>query len=113
PYLAATRALAIGHRNVALRSSASGGARITEFPEAPWYFTRINQKQTETEAEELLLRIFPLGNLDSAFCVLNSSFIMAHPIHLELPARDPRAELLARVQNAPVEHAEALLSAYN
>jgi uncharacterized protein YjgD (DUF1641 family) len=37
---------------------------------------------------------------------------MAHPIPLELPARDPRAELQARLQNAPQEHAEALLSAY-
>jgi uncharacterized protein YjgD (DUF1641 family) len=38
---------------------------------------------------------------------------MAQPIHLELPPRDPRAELLGRVQNAPIEHAEALLSAYH
>src|SRR5262245_48734264 len=37
---------------------------------------------------------------------------MAQPISLELPPRDPRAELQARLQNAPMEHAEALLSAY-
>jgi uncharacterized protein YjgD (DUF1641 family) len=37
---------------------------------------------------------------------------MAQPISLELPARDPRAELQARLRNAPLEHAEALLSAY-
>lgn len=37
---------------------------------------------------------------------------MANPIPLELPPRDPRAELQARLQNAPLEHAEALLSAY-
>lgn len=37
---------------------------------------------------------------------------MAQPIPLNLPARDPRAELQARLQNAPMEHAEALLSAY-
>src|SRR5579872_3527123 len=37
---------------------------------------------------------------------------MAQPIPLELPPRDPRAELQARLQNAPQEHAEALLSAY-
>jgi len=37
---------------------------------------------------------------------------MAQPIVLELPVRDSRAELQARLQNAPVEHAEALLSAY-
>jgi|SRR5580698_1291542 uncharacterized protein YjgD (DUF1641 family) len=37
---------------------------------------------------------------------------MAKPITLELPARDPRAELQVRLQNAPTEHAEALLSAY-
>jgi len=37
---------------------------------------------------------------------------MAQPIVLELPVRDSRAELQARLQNAPVEHAGALLSAY-
>ena len=37
---------------------------------------------------------------------------MAQPIPLELPARDPRAELHVRLQNAPLEHAEALLAAY-
>ncbi len=37
---------------------------------------------------------------------------MAQPIPLELPPRDPRAELQARLQNAPLAHAEALLSAY-
>ena len=38
---------------------------------------------------------------------------MAQPIPLNLPARDPRAELHARLQDAPLEHAEALLSAYD
>jgi uncharacterized protein YjgD (DUF1641 family) len=37
---------------------------------------------------------------------------MSSPIPLTLPARNPRAELQARLQNAPLEHAEALLSAY-
>jgi uncharacterized protein YjgD (DUF1641 family) len=37
---------------------------------------------------------------------------MAQPIHLELSARDPRAELQARLENAPLQHAEALLAAY-
>jgi uncharacterized protein YjgD (DUF1641 family) len=37
---------------------------------------------------------------------------MAQPISLELPARDARAELQSRLQTAPVEHAEALLAAY-
>src|ERR1700683_5161223 len=37
---------------------------------------------------------------------------MAQPIPLELPPRAPRAELIARLQNAPLNHAEALLSAY-
>ncbi len=37
---------------------------------------------------------------------------MAQPIPLELPVRDPRVELQAALQNAPLEHAEALLSAY-
>ncbi len=37
---------------------------------------------------------------------------MAKPIPLELPPGDPRAELQARLQNAPLEHAQALLAAY-
>jgi uncharacterized protein YjgD (DUF1641 family) len=37
---------------------------------------------------------------------------MAQPIPLQLPPRDSRAELLLRLQNAPVEHAEALLAGY-
>jgi len=37
---------------------------------------------------------------------------MAKPIPLELPARDPRTELQARLQNAPLEHAQALLAGY-
>ena len=37
---------------------------------------------------------------------------MAQPIPLELRPRDPRAELQTRLQNAPLEHAEAMLSAY-
>ena len=36
---------------------------------------------------------------------------MAQPISLELPPRDPRKELLVRVEAAPAEHAEALLDA--
>jgi uncharacterized protein YjgD (DUF1641 family) len=34
---------------------------------------------------------------------------MARPIPLELPARDPREELRKRMEQAPVEYAEALL----
>jgi len=37
---------------------------------------------------------------------------MAQPIALELSPRDPRAELQTRLQSAPLEHAEALLAAY-
>lgn len=37
---------------------------------------------------------------------------MAKPIRLQLPPRDSREELSARLQNAPVEHAEALLAGY-
>jgi uncharacterized protein YjgD (DUF1641 family) len=37
---------------------------------------------------------------------------MAQPIPLEISPRDPRAELQTRLQNAPQEHAEALLAAY-
>jgi uncharacterized protein YjgD (DUF1641 family) len=37
---------------------------------------------------------------------------MAQPIALEIPPRDARKELLSRLENAPAEHAEALLDAY-
>jgi uncharacterized protein YjgD (DUF1641 family) len=37
---------------------------------------------------------------------------MARPIPLELPPHDPREELRNRLENAPVEHAEALLDSY-
>jgi uncharacterized protein YjgD (DUF1641 family) len=37
---------------------------------------------------------------------------MARPIPFELPRRDPREEIKSRIDNAPVEHAEAVLSAY-
>jgi uncharacterized protein YjgD (DUF1641 family) len=37
---------------------------------------------------------------------------MAQPIVLEPPPADPRVELQNRLQDAPVEHAEALLAAY-
>lgn len=36
---------------------------------------------------------------------------MANPIPLH-PTRDPRAELRDRLENAPIEHAEALLAGY-
>jgi uncharacterized protein YjgD (DUF1641 family) len=38
---------------------------------------------------------------------------MAQPIRLEFSARDARAELQTRLQNAPLQHAEALLSGYD
>lgn len=37
---------------------------------------------------------------------------MAQPIPLDLPPRDPRKELLDRLESAPQDHAEALLDAY-
>jgi uncharacterized protein YjgD (DUF1641 family) len=38
---------------------------------------------------------------------------MARPIPLEIPPRDPRKELIARLEAAPAEHAEALLECYD
>ena len=38
---------------------------------------------------------------------------MAEPILLKLPPRDPREELFLKLENAPQEHAEALLAAYD
>lgn len=37
---------------------------------------------------------------------------MAQPIAMEIPPRDPKRELLARLENAPAEHAAALLDSY-
>lgn len=37
---------------------------------------------------------------------------MAKPIPLTLPPRDPKHELLARLEHAPAEHAAALLDGY-
>jgi uncharacterized protein YjgD (DUF1641 family) len=37
---------------------------------------------------------------------------MARPIPLELPSRDPREELRKHLDEAPLEHAEALLNSY-
>ena len=37
---------------------------------------------------------------------------MARPISLELPPRDPRQELQKRLDEAPIEHAAALLDSY-
>lgn len=37
---------------------------------------------------------------------------MAQPVSYAPPRRDPRAELQTRLENAPAEHAEALLGAY-
>jgi uncharacterized protein YjgD (DUF1641 family) len=37
---------------------------------------------------------------------------MAKPVPLQLPPRDPRAELRTRLDAAPLEHADALLATY-
>src|SRR5437879_13795871 len=37
---------------------------------------------------------------------------MAQPIPLEIPPRNPRAELRYRLEQAPEQHAEAVLAAY-
>jgi len=37
---------------------------------------------------------------------------MAQPIELKLPPRDPKQELLSRLEQAPAEHAAALLDSY-
>jgi uncharacterized protein YjgD (DUF1641 family) len=37
---------------------------------------------------------------------------MAQPIPLQIPPRNPREELLSRLEHAPEEHAEAMLAAY-
>ena len=37
---------------------------------------------------------------------------MARPIALQIPSRDPRSELMARLEQAPIDHAEALLEGY-
>jgi uncharacterized protein YjgD (DUF1641 family) len=37
---------------------------------------------------------------------------MARPIPLDLPKRDPREEVISRLEEAPAEHAEALLAGF-
>ena len=37
---------------------------------------------------------------------------MSQPVRLDFPARDARFELQSRLQDAPLQHAEALLSGY-
>ena len=37
---------------------------------------------------------------------------MARPIALQIPPRDPRSELMVRLEQAPIDHAEALLEGY-
>ena len=37
---------------------------------------------------------------------------MARPIPMELPKRDPREELRVRLQQAPLDHAEAVLASF-
>lgn len=37
---------------------------------------------------------------------------MAQPIELKIAPRDPRKELLAKLENAPAEHAAAILDSY-
>jgi uncharacterized protein YjgD (DUF1641 family) len=37
---------------------------------------------------------------------------MAQPIPLQVPPRNPRAELVSRLEQAPAQHAEAVLAAY-
>ena len=37
---------------------------------------------------------------------------MAQPIALKLPPRDPKQELISRLEEAPAEHAAALLDGY-
>src|SRR6266478_1148695 len=54
----------------------------------------------------------PKWRLKTSLCLLTQQTNMAKPIPLEFPARDPRTELQARLQNAPLEHAQALLAAY-
>src|SRR5438034_4161087 len=38
---------------------------------------------------------------------------MSQPLRLDFPARDARSELQTRLQSAPLQHAEALLSGYD
>lgn len=38
---------------------------------------------------------------------------MAQPIPMQVPAHDPREDAVARLREAPAEHAEAILAAYD
>src|ERR1700733_9227112 len=53
-----------------------------------------------------------LGLPPARWSALNPKLNMAQPILLDLPAHDARTELQVRLQDAPLEHAQALLAAY-
>src|SRR5437667_9985530 len=55
------------------------------------------------------VRRFP----NNPLLTINSQTNMSQPIRLEFPPRDARAELQSRLQDAPLQHAEALLSGYD
>src|SRR5579863_4588415 len=84
--LASIRALVIRHRKTESRSNVSGSDRITHLQETVWYSCRPTSDARENS--------------------------MARPIPLEIPPRNPRAELQSRLEQAPLEHAEAVLAAY-
>src|SRR6266478_3946780 len=82
--------------------SGNGIARTIACPGVPCAFTRPKHEQTEETGPEL-----PTVARASSRAEFNCQLNMAQPISLNLPARDPRAELHVRLQNAPLAHAEA------
>jgi len=93
-------ALVIRRRKPVSKWNGNGGVRIIECPAtSPPNFTWSKKEKIKFEEPSLTVNSQPSTNYGST-----------HP--LILPARDPRTELQARLQNAPQEHAEALLAAY-
>ncbi len=92
-------ASAIRRRRRASKWNGNGSVRIIEFPEVKAADNSRDKNRRKRTLKNVSLNPQPATN-------------MAQPIPLNLPARDPRAELQLRLQNAPLEHAEALLSAY-
>jgi uncharacterized protein YjgD (DUF1641 family) len=59
-----------------------------------------------------LCKFNPFDNPPAIKTVSENGGTMAEPITLEIAPRDPRKELISRLEKAPAQHAEAILSAY-
>src|SRR5207248_5401943 len=94
-----------------------GIARCRGKPAAPEQFSLWPSDATARRAARTkvasfgLLRSWATAGPDSTPSKTGVS-AMAHPIALDAPVRDPHIELQRRLEDAPAEHAAALLAGY-